>query len=168
MNLLIILLGLAMLSVATPVSAAGAGLNLLPDLRLVALNVGVFLLLVIPTNRLVLRPLLRIIQARGEKIGGALSRSDELRHEAERVRTVVESQLAEAHAAAQAERNTIMGKAEEDSRGILDAARAESAREMGAVRTSIATELTTARATLQSETRELAREAASRVLGRSL
>ena len=58
------------------------------------------------------------------------------------------------------------GEAEERSQ--LDAARADATAEIETVRGVVATELATARQTLEGDARELAREAAGRILGREL
>ena len=59
---------LALGLMALPVDAHAAGLNLAPEMKLVALNIVLFVLLIYPVNRLLVQPLLRVLDERERRI----------------------------------------------------------------------------------------------------
>jgi F-type H+-transporting ATPase subunit b len=159
---------LAVAAAAMPSVASAADLNLIPHWPVVAANVVVFGLLIYPVNRLLIAPLLRLVDEREHRTSGALAEAGELDGEANELGAQIEAGLLEARARAQARRAAIMADAEGQERAILDAASAEATRSIEVVRTSIASDSSAARATLQADSRSLAQEAAARLLGRPL
>jgi F-type H+-transporting ATPase subunit b len=160
--------GIIVALLAAPASAHAADLNLIPDASIVATNVALFLLLVYPVNKLLVSPFIRVLDERAERTTGALSRSEGLRDEARASRTELEAKLAEARTRAVARRNEILAEGEVLERAELEAAREESERAVQDVRRSVQAELSDARGTLQADARALAREVATRILGRAL
>jgi F-type H+-transporting ATPase subunit b len=162
------LLGLA-LAVAWPSNAGAAeSLNLFPDPVKVAIHVVVFLALVYPTSRFLLGPLVRTFEERERLTTGALSQMDELLGEAAQLRQTLEARLEEARERAQAQRLAVLQEAEEEERQELVAAREDAARTLEQARLSIQEEVETARQTLRTDAESLARELASKVMGRAL
>ena len=151
-----------------PVAARASELNLIPDAAVVATNVALFLLLIYPVNRLLVQPLLRVLDERAARTSGALAESQQVGDEARARRVDLETRLAEARSHAQARRSAVLADGEIQERAVLEAARGEAAGMVEAVRASIRIELTEARRDLQSDARALAREAATRILGRAL
>ncbi len=127
-----ILAGMAM-----PASAAAAGLNLIPDATIVATNIALFLLLIYPVNRLLVRPLMRILDERESRTSGALAQSQQLGDEARAARSALEEQLAEARATSQMRRTAILADGEIQERAVLDAVRAEATGIIEGVRQSV-------------------------------
>lgn len=160
--------GIILTSLAVPASAQAADLNLIPDAAVVATNIALFLLLIYPVNRLLVGPLLRVLDERAERTSGALAQSERLIDESRATRADLEARLSEARSRAQARRNEILGTAEGEERAVLEAARAEAVANIDTVRQAVSAELTEARSGLQSEARALAREVATRLLGRAL
>ncbi len=156
-------------SFATPGVANAAGsLNLNPDLRILIANVIVFLAIIYPTNRFVLKPLLKVLRDRVAAVEGTAARASDLRGQGGAQRAELEQRLVAARAAAQAERATIVGEGEAEEKRLIDAARSEGFASVQEVREAIGAELVTARAALEVEARSLAEEAASKILGRTL
>ncbi len=156
-------------SLATPGVANAAGsLNLNPDPRILIANVIIFLAIIYPTNRFVLKPLLKVLRDRVAAVEGTAAHASELRDQGAAQRAELEQRLASAHAAAQAERVTIVGEGEAEEKRLIDAARSEGFASVQEVREAVAGELVSARATLEVEARSLAEEAASKLLGRTL
>jgi F-type H+-transporting ATPase subunit b len=151
-----------------PALAAGGGINLNPDWGVVARNILVFLLLVIPVNKLLLQPLLEVLRAREERTEGATERAGEIRDEAASVESELASQIADARARAQGRRGEILAEAQVHERGVVADAQSRAATQIDAVRAGIAEELDSARQSLRAEARELAREAAASILGRAI
>lgn len=147
---------------------AAEGLNLFPDPAHVVVNVLLFALLIYPTSRFLLRPLVRVLEERERRTAGALQRVDALLGEAAQLRQHLESRLDEARASATAQRAAVMQEVEREERQILTEARDEAGRTLEAARASIAAEVESARAELRSEADGLAREIAARLLGRPL
>lgn len=153
---------------AIPASAQAAGLNLVPDALTVATNIALFLLLIYPVNRLLVRPLLRVLDERESRTSGALAQSQQLGEEARAARGALEAELAQGRASAQTRRNSILAAGEAREREVLDAAREEASAIVESVHQSVQSELAEVRSGLQADARALAREVATRVLGRAL
>ena len=166
-NSLVTLTALSVLGVPGAALAAG-GLNLQPGLGLLIANLVVLGLLIYPTQRLLLAPLVRIFEQREQRTTGAMARAEEVRAEAAAVHAELDKRLLQARADAQARRSAILSQAEGEEQEILELARADVARTLEALRSSIMEEAADARRKLQADARALSLEAASKVLGRSL
>ncbi|MCP4007165.1 MAG: ATP synthase F0 subunit B [bacterium] len=165
----ILLLPIAALTVlGTPFDAAAAALNLSPDFQLVGLNLLVFSLLIYPVNKLVIQPLLGVIQEREELSTGTAERADGVRQESLAAQQELETQLVAMRVEAQSKRVEILGDADQQERSILEQARERAGESIDDVRRTISLELGEARQSLQSDAQTLAQEAASKILGREL
>jgi F-type H+-transporting ATPase subunit b len=157
------------LALLLPASAQAAdGLNLFPQAELVALNVVLFLLLIWPVNRLLVQPLLRVLDERERRTAGAESEVEALRTSARDARKALEAGMIDARGRAQARRTAILAAGETDEHAVLDAARNDAQAAIDSVRAAVESELAGARAALEADTRALARDAATRILGRPL
>jgi len=163
---------------AAPAYAAEGGLQIFPDFqpldplswprsRYVQLLV-LFLLLIAPVNRLVLKPLLGVLDERGARIEGARKRAQEVGAQADGVFARYQAAIEAARKQADELRNRALDDARGDQTKILAQARRAAEAEMSAARTDVAGALAGARVGLRSQTEGLAREAAERVLGRTL
>jgi F-type H+-transporting ATPase subunit b len=168
------------LAFATPAMAAEGGLQIAPDLLEVFQGTKspleshtvqlllLFVLLVVPVNQFVLKPLLRVLDERSASIEGARKRAAEVGKRAdaalERYRAAVE--------VARKQAGEVRREALETARGdqvrILGEARGAAEAQVATARTGVADALGEARTTLRVESTALAREAAARVLGRPL
>jgi len=163
-----LLVSLAVGAAALPSVAHAAELNLAPDWKIVLADLVVFGLLIYPVNRLLIRPLLRLADAREHGTHGSFEAAGELTSESTKLGAELEAHLAQARARAAARRNEILTATEQEERALLAAASADASRTIDAVRTAIAGELADARDALQRDTAVLAREAAAQLLGRPL
>lgn len=162
-----ILAGALTLFGTRPALAAGE-LKLEPDPFTLLVNLVVLALLIYPVNRLLLRPLVAVLQEREERTAGASEHAERLLAEAAQCRDEVEHKLGAAREAAQARRAAVLAEAVEEERRVIGAARDDANREIEAVRGSISDELESAREMLRAEARTLASEASARILGRAL
>jgi F-type H+-transporting ATPase subunit b len=154
---------------ATPASAHAAGsLNLIPDGSVLAANFAVLLLLIWPVHRWLLRPLMQIARRREELSGGARERAAQVAAEAARLEASVAASLQDAHLDARSRQGTIHGAGLAEERRLLQEARQAAAAEIDEVRRGVAAELESARARLREDADDLAREVASKILGRDL
>ena len=169
-KLLGVSLALALAAAVTglPAAASAADLNLLPHWPQVAINVVVFALLIYPVNRLLIQPLLHLVEEREHRTAGAVADAGRLDSEAGAQRARLEAQLAEGRVRAQARRTAILADAETQERALLEAASRDAAQTIETVRTAVNADLVAARTALQGDARTLAAEAATRLLGRPL
>lgn len=171
---------------AAPAFAAG-GLSIFPDLiedalygthggeilahplRSVWLQLVIlFVAIVFPLNTLLFKPLLRTLEQRGEKIEGARSRASALSKQAEEVLGRYETAVGAARRDAEnVRRQTLEGARTEQARIGAEARRAAE-QEVAKARIGVAGAIEKARAALRGETERLAREVATKVLGRPL
>jgi len=162
------LLAAAVPALAAPAyAAAEGGLQIFPDARVFVLIV-IFLLLVYPTHKILLEPLLRVLDERRERIEGARARAEGLSRQADEVLGRYEAAVREARDHAEGARRGALDGARRDQNRITSGARAEAERELAAAREVVARELEAARGQLRGEAGQLAREAASQVLGRGV
>jgi len=154
-------------ALATPAWAA-AQLEIFPDPPvLVTLLVG-FVLLIFPMNAGIFRPLFRVMDERDAKIAGATEEARQLVARADELTTDYRAGIRAAREEADAARKEQLEAARSEQASITGAARAESEDEVGRARSEIEASLDEARASLEASSRDLARVAAERILGRAL
>jgi F-type H+-transporting ATPase subunit b len=166
------------LAAAGSASAAEGGLEIFPDFdlsdpaswpgsRFVQL-IALFVLLVYPVNRVVLSPLLRVLEERAARIDGARRRASEVTAQADAVLARYQSAVEQARLRADELRKGELSGARSEQAELLSAARHAAEAEVANARQGVARALRAARAELARHTEALAREAAARVLGRTL
>jgi F-type H+-transporting ATPase subunit b len=148
--------------------ASEGALQIYPDPGLLIVLLVAYLIHVPLLNYALFQPLLRVLADRAQRIDGARARAERVNHEAEASLARYESAIRAAAADAERERKAAvehaqrahaasLGTARTDAEGVIERAR----REVGAA-------LVEARGLLEAQARDLARDAAARVLGRSL
>ena len=161
--------GLLGLGLAFAQSAqASEELTLIPDPETLLMLVAAFLLLIAPVNLLLFRPVFRVIEARRERIEGAVKRAHHLSEEARAVMGRYEHAVREARETAESERRRRLDEARREHASNSAAARSDAERQIDVARAELDTALAGARGALRAQAEELAREAAQRVLGRPL
>lgn len=161
-------LGLAAFAVGDAVASEG-GLELFPDWRFqLPLLVAFFAALVPVVNRLLLRPVLRVLDARAECTEGTRRRAGRLEEQVRELIARYDGSIADARQSAEASRRELLGEVRRQAAVETGAARADAEQEIGRARREVGSALAQARASLRSQSAELAREAAARVLGRSV
>jgi F-type H+-transporting ATPase subunit b len=146
--------------------AAEGGLELLPDPPLLIALMLFFAALVPLVNRLLLRPMLRVLDARAERTDGARRRAARLEEQVRDAVARYEHSIQEVRQSAEGARREILEDARRRAGEETLAARSDAETELGRVRRELESAVGGARAGLRNQARELAREAASRVLGR--
>jgi F-type H+-transporting ATPase subunit b len=167
-GLTVVLASLLLLSVPAVAGAAEDGLQLVPDFRVLPIHFLVLLVLIYPIQNWLLRPLAEILEVRTLRTTGALSEADRQTSQSRDLALQIEQRLAKARQDAQAQRAATLAEAEAQERAMLESAREEAVRTIETVRSDVASEYGTARASIEPMARDLAREAAARLLGRSL
>jgi F-type H+-transporting ATPase subunit b len=156
-------------SIASAASASEGGLVLTPDFaRTLPFLLLVFVLLVYPVNRLLFRPVFKVLELRDQKISGNRESAERVGREADEILERYERSLQEAREQAEAERKQSLEVARSEQASSTGDARAAAEQEVGRTREEVGRALAAARETLRTQAEELAGEAAARILGRRL
>jgi F-type H+-transporting ATPase subunit b len=154
---------------AADAAASEGGLELFPDWRFELPLLVVFFALLVPiVSRLLLAPVLRVLDARVERTDGARRRAGHIEEQVREVIARYEGAVAEARRSAEASRRELLEQARRGAAEAIAAARSDAEQEIGRARREVAGAFEAARGGLRAQSAELAREAAARVLGRSV
>jgi len=148
--------------------ASSGELVLVPKLPMLGALIVVFLLLVAPVNRLIFKPLLRVLDEREARTAGTRARAARLEEEAREVLERYEREIAKTREEAERDRRATLERGRGESQQLTGGARGEAERALEQARRELAGALDSARSGLRAQSQELAREAAARVLGRPL
>jgi len=140
----------------------------MPDPKTLGVLVVLFALLVPLVNRMLLGPVLAVLAARSERTEGTRRRAAQLEETARSIVARYEGAIQEVRQSAENSRREALEGARRDAASQLGAASAQAEAELGRVRGEVSAALASARQGLRAQAEELAREAATRVLGRSL
>ena len=155
-----------LLAIAPAASAASGELVLIPDLKtVVPLLIG-FLLLIPIVDRIIVRPVFAVLDAREQKIEGARRRAESLEAHATEVLTRYQTSVREVRADSERLRREQLDAARSEQATITTRARDEAAHEIEQSRSELRASLEEARAELRTSAQELAQQAAERILGR--
>jgi len=162
--------GVLLLALLVPGRAAAAegGIQLIPDPWVTLVLIAGFALLVVPMDRVLFRPLFRILDERAERIEGARARAGELESEADALLERYEGEVARTREEAARERRERADRAREEELEAAGEARREAEARLEQARREVGEALEKARRDLRRESEALARLAAERVLGRAL
>jgi len=147
----------------------GHGLVLVPDWfgKLPAL-ILLFGVLIAPVNALVIKPLLRVLDERDARIGGTRAKAERLERDAAEILARYENAVRETRDEGERARRALLSEVRSEVQREVAAARSEAETRLEGVRGEIAASLDSARGALRGQAQELAREAATQVLGRAL
>jgi F-type H+-transporting ATPase subunit b len=155
----------ALLLSAGAASAAEGGIVLWPDIRIVPMLV-LFVVLLVTLNALLFRPVLRTLDLRVERTEGARASAEKLAARADEILARYESAVRDVRIEAEQARRAEIAEARSQTSARTAQARADAEQQIERAETDIAGALAAARSQLRAEVEPLAREAASRVLGR--
>jgi F-type H+-transporting ATPase subunit b len=162
----------AALGLVLPASVAASesegGLVLVPDGTMLVGLIVLFLVLIYPVNELLFKPIFRVLDEREQRIAGTRAKADQLERDAEAAFERYEQSVRTVREEAEQARRSALEGARSEALAANAAARGDVERELEGARGEIAQALESARGTLRGQSQELAREAASRVLGRAL
>ncbi len=117
---------------------------------------------------LILEPTQRLLEKRQSQTHGVLLEAENAREEIDQLRKDLERRLVEARRQGSIAGDQLRRDAEAAEQKLLDDARADAGRVLGDVRARIEAELIEARTHLRADANNLARNAATRILGRSV
>jgi F-type H+-transporting ATPase subunit b len=143
-------------------------LRLLPEPQLLVTLLVLFALLIVPVDRLLFRPVFRVLDERAAKIEGTRARAARIEREAEQTLERYERAVRDTREQAEQERRGRLDEARGELQRTTAAARGEAEAEIERARHGLEASYQAARQALRAQAQELARQAASRVLGRPL
>jgi len=149
-------------------AAASGGLNIFPNVTLLPIMIVLFVAMIYPVSKLLIDPMLRVLDERTERIAGRRDRSAELEGEADVVQGRYEEAVEGARGLALEARREVLDEARKAQTQTTTAARAAAESEVTAAREQIGSDLESVRTDLAGQAEALARQAASQVLGRPL
>lgn len=158
----------AVVSPAGHALAAGGGIEIMPSPAKLLPLIGLFALMIIPVNRLLIQPMLKVLDERDERIAGARSRAGEVGKRAEEVLAAYEGNVARARDEAEGERRGQLDQARSAHADRVGRERGDAEQRLEQARGEIRGALEQARGGLQAEAQQLAKQAAEKMLGRSL
>ena len=163
-----IALGVAVSLTATSAQAAEGGLQLVPDWTTLVALVVAFSVLVFPLNALLLKPVLKALDERDERIAGTRAKASRLSAEAQQVIERYEAAIREAREESELTRRSKLDEARASMLETTAAARSTAESDLERARAELASTVDDARETLRGQANDLARAAAAQVLGRPL
>jgi F-type H+-transporting ATPase subunit b len=125
-----------------------------------------FLLLMAFLDRVLFRPMLRLLEEREARTHGAVEEAKALEAEAAAAITAYETRIAAARDEAAAATASVRKRAADEERAVLDRAREEANRRVGQIERDVAAAADRAGRDLAAQAREMARVIAEKVLGR--
>jgi F-type H+-transporting ATPase subunit b len=159
---------LASLLLSVPARAAGGGIEIMPDPGKLLPLVALFVLMIVPVNRLIIRPLLAVLDEREQRIAGSRARASEIAKRADQVLAGYEGSVARAREEAEVERRGTLDQARAAQTARVSREREEAERTLERARAEVGAALAQARTRLHADAQQLAEQAAERLLGRSL
>lgn len=131
-------------------------------------QIGIFLVLFLLLKPLLFDPMLRLFEERERRIEGAKNEAREMYQQADRKIALYEEQLTAVKRQASEERDKLRAAGQRQEQQILSTVRAETNMILEQGKAKIARDGATLRAELDGASQTLAREIASRVLGREV
>lgn len=132
------------------------------------LQLGLFLIVLTALNRVLFQPLLRVFEARQQRLQGLRDEVEKLKAEAAADLAVYQTRMRAARDAAQRERDQLVATGREEERRLLTEMRAELAKSLNEARDQVSAAELEAKRSLDAETGELARRLVEKVLGREV
>lgn len=127
-----------------------------------------FLLLMYLLNRILFRPMLRVLEERRERTEGRRKQADQLDSEAQALWDDYQKRIHAAKADADRTRSQLIRQGEVERERLLEAATAESDKAVAQVRARLRGEAEEARRALRAQAAQLAESVAQRILGRTV
>jgi len=152
---------------APPARAEGGALVIVPN-RTTLVLLAVFVVLVPVVNRLLLAPLMGVLDERESRIEGARRRAAELAEQASALVARHDAAVREAREISNAEHARTVEEARRSQHATVAEARRLAEGEVAGARSRVAAAVESARGALRGEARALAGEMAERLLGRRL
>ncbi len=147
--------------------AAAGGVNLDFDATLFV-QVGFIIVLWVVLKPLLFDPMLKLFEEREKRIEGAIKKARKIDETSAGAKAEYDDAMAKARAEGNGERERLRAESVRKENELLAKVRGETQQKVDAARTAANQELDAARAALAPHERDLAKQVASRVLGREV
>lgn len=137
------------------------------DLTTIYQIIGFFVLLII-LNRLLFKPLLKVMEERERQTGGTVEKAEEIEKEVKEGLAAYEKKLLEARVKGGEVRQKLKEEALAVEKKLLEAAGTEASTELSLMRDKITAEKSSAITKLRAETKSISRDIAARLIERKL
>ena len=134
----------------------------------VFVQAAMFFIAFVMLYALVFKPMVALLDAREAAIGGAKEEAKQLEADVTAKQASFEAELRRVRGVGNEERDRLRGEGQELERHLLERVRSETAAQVAEAKERLDSEARRARAELVAQRPELAREIASRVLGREV
>src|SRR3954451_15846618 len=151
-----------------PASVLASGHPLIDIDYTVFVQFGLFLLLFLAANKLLFQPYLQLRERRKQGIDGARAEADQMTAQADAKLADYEKQLATARNRANEEGRKVRAEAAAHEKDVTDKARAETQKAIDEATSKMRQETEAARLQLLPQANTLARQIASKLLGREV
>lgn len=131
-------------------------------------QLGLFLLVLVSLTGILIRPFLRVVEERHQKIHGTKGEVERLERLATENQTAYVARVREARQAAKQELDALRGAGNEEKRKLLAQVRSEIAAALNQTREQIRATEDQARGALQAESETLARQLVVKLVGREV
>ncbi len=158
----------ALLLLPSLAAASEGGLVLVPDPTVMLTLIAFFVLLIAPANAFVFKPLLRVLDEREARTAGTRTKAERLEQEAAAILARYEEAVREAREEGERGRRALLTEVRSETQREIASARRAAEERLESARAELDASLESARGALRGQAQELARQAASQVLGRAL
>jgi len=158
----------AFVALAASPALASSDLVLIPDGQMLLILIVFFVALIFPVNALIFKPIFAALDERQEKVAGFRRRSQSLQAGADSVLKRYRDSIREVRAEVDQARREQLDAVRTEQATITAEARSSAEGQLAAARTELEAALVAARQTLRTNAQDLARDAATAILGRSL
>ena len=134
----------------------------------VGYQIILYLILLVILSKVLFRPYLTLLEERERKTVGAHRETTELEHEGERLKAEYEEKIAQAQAAGNAAKETILKEAQQLRENLLARAREEASSALERVRQEVQNQMQKEKQLATAEVAHIARDMVSKILGRNV
>jgi len=142
-------------------------LNLVPNATLI-FQMVLFLVLMVILDRVLFKPMLRVIEERKARTEGRRKAAAQADAEAGSIWESYQKKIAEARAGAEVTRMEVIRKAEGEAAKISETATHESEKTLAEMRARVRADADSAKAAVKGEVEAMARSMAEKILGRAV
>ena len=148
-------------------SAAEGSLEIFPDARIL-IQLVLFVACIVPLHRLLFRPILRALEERRERVEKTIQRAKEIEDQADAVLARYESAMERARDEIESHCKELVVTARREALEAIADSRTQTDRHVAEARSEILQSLKVARQSLRDQSIGLARDVASKILGRTV
>lgn len=134
----------------------------------VFIQIGIFLVLMVILDKVLFKPMLRILVERKARTQGRRERAAEAESKADEIWKDYQAKLAEARTGAEATRLELVRQGEAERQKVTDAATAEAEKTVSELRARVQAEAAEAQKALRAQVEILAKGMAEKILGRAV